>query len=239
MTAALKHALQHGYRLSAFERTDHDFYPTPADLVASLPVGLSRLGIGLPRVALDPCGGDGALRRGLTPFGIEVRLTDLYPDKYQGADGYVTSRPLDASDLGQLRCALELAGVGCTAIITNTPHNTDEACTIVRNLIALVEGQQVDFVAALFRAIWGAEPGRLPYLNRPSFFAEILCCWRPRWIAGSQGSPMHAYAWYVWRKEPRSGHSLKVRVGRRETIAGLSREHAEPTPSERVRADFP
>jgi hypothetical protein len=43
-----------------------------------------------------------------------------------------------------------------------------------------------DFVAALFRSIWGAEPRRLPYLNRPSFFGEILCCWRPRWIQGAR-----------------------------------------------------
>ena len=113
-----------------------------------------------------------------------MRLSDLYPDKYPGADGYVTSQPLDASDPEHLQYALELAGADCTAIITNTPHNTDEACAIVRNLIALVEGQHVEFVAALFRSIWGAEPGRLPYLNRPSFFGEILCCWRPRWIAG-------------------------------------------------------
>jgi hypothetical protein len=222
MTAADEQARQHGYRLSAFERKDNDFYPTPADLVASLPLGLSRLGLGLPRVALDPCGGDGALRRGLASFGVDVRLSDLYPDKYQGAPGYVASQPLDASEPEHLRCALELAGPNCTAIITNTPHNTDEACAIVRNLISLVEGQQVDFAAALFRSIWGAEPGRLPYLNRPSFFGEILCCWRPRWIAGSQGSPMHAYAWYVWRKEPRSGPSLKVRVGKSETITALS-----------------
>jgi hypothetical protein len=222
MTAAFKPAPQHGYRLSAFERNDHDFYPTPTDLVAGLSLGLSRLGLGLPRVALDPCGGDGALRRGLASFGIDVRLSDLYPDKYQGAQGYVASQPLDAADPDHLQYALELAGPNCTAIITNTPHNTDEACAIVRNLISLVEGQQVDFAAALFRSIWGAEPGRLPYLNRPSFFGEILCCWRPRWIAGSQGSPMHAYAWYVWRKEPRSGPSLKVRVGKSETITALS-----------------
>ena len=45
---------------------------------------------------------------------------------------------------------------------------------------------------------------------------------RPRWIPGTQKSPMHAYAWYVWRKEPRSGPALKVRVGRHETIAALS-----------------
>ena len=222
MTTAPKPAREHSYRLSVYQRRANDFYPTPSELAISLALGLSRLGLDLPRIALDPCGGDGALRHGLAPFGADVRLTDLYPDKYPGADGYVTNRALDASDPEHLTHAFRLAGAGCTAIITNTPHNTDEACAIIENLIALVEEQQVEFAAALFRSIWGAEPGRLAYLNRPSFFGEILCCWRPRWIAGSQGSPMHAYAWYVWRKDPRSGPSLKVRVGKSETITALS-----------------
>ena len=125
----------------------------PADLVASLPVGLARLGLELPRVALDPCSGDGALRRGLTPFGIDARLSDLYPERYPEADGYATSQPLDAAESRQLRHGFELAGSDCTAIITNTPHNTVEACAIVRNLIALVEGQHVEFIAVLFRSI--------------------------------------------------------------------------------------
>jgi hypothetical protein len=237
MTMALKPAREHGYRLSAYARKENDFYPTPRDLAISLALGLPRLGLDLPRVALDPCGGDGALRRALRSFGVEVRLSDLYPEMYPGADGYVTSEPLDASEPEQLRHAFELAR-DCSAIVTNTPHNTKEACAIVENLIALVEGRQVDFVATLFRSIWGAEPGRLRYLNRPSFFGEILCCWRPRWIPGSEGSPMHAYAWYVWRNTPRSGPSFKVRVGRRETIAALSHEHADPTPSVREPADF-
>jgi hypothetical protein len=222
MTAALKPSLQHSYRLSAFERRDNDFYPTPSDLVASLPLGLSRLGLELPRVALDPCGGDSALRRGLAPFGVDVRLTDLYPEMYPAADGYVTSQPLDAAEPEQLCRALKLASSDCTAIITNTPHNTDEACAIVSNLVDLVEGQHVEFVAALFRAIWGAEPGRLPFFNRTSFYGEILCCWRPRWIPGTKKSPMHAYAWYVWRSTPRSGPSLKVRVGKSESLTALS-----------------
>jgi hypothetical protein len=195
MTIALKAAHQHSYRLSAYERKANDFYPTPSDLAISLAVGLTRLGLDLPRIALDPCGGDGALRRGLVPFGVHVRLSDLYPEMYPTADGYVTSQPLDASDPEDLKYAFEVAGAGCTAIITNTPHNTDEACAIVGNLIALVEEQHVEFAAALFRSIWGAEPGRLPYFNRPSFFGEILCCWRPRWIPGTKKSPMHAYAW--------------------------------------------
>ena len=220
MTTAIKFARQHSYRLSAYERKANDFYPTPSDLAISLALGLPRLGLDLPRVALDPCGGDGALRRGLAPFGVDVRLSDLYPEMYPAADGYVTSQPLDASDPEHLQYAFELAGPA--AIITNTPHNTDEACAIVRNLVALVEGQHVDFVAALFRSIWGAEPGRLAYLNRPTFFGEILCCWRPRWIPGTKKSPMHAYTWYVWRNAHRSGPSLKVRVGRHETIAALS-----------------
>jgi hypothetical protein len=77
----------------------------------------------------------------------------------------------------------------------------------------------VDLVAALFRSIWGAEPGRLAYFNRPSFCGEICCCWRPRWIATSEGSPMHAYTWYVWRRTPRDGPSLKVRIGKDELMA--------------------
>jgi hypothetical protein len=219
MTIALKAAHQHSYRLSAYERKANDFYPTPSDLAISLAVGLTRLGLDLPRIALDPCGGDGALRRGLVPFGVHVRLSDLYPEMYPTADGYVTSQPLEASDPEDLKYAFE---AGCTAIITNTPHNTDEVCAIVGNLIALVEEQHVEFAAALFRSIWGAEPGRLPYFNRPSLFGEILCCWRPRWIPGTKKSPMHAYARYVWRNTPRSGPSLKVRVGKSETITALS-----------------
>jgi hypothetical protein len=67
MSSALKPAHQHGYRLSAYDRKENDFYPTPSDLATSLPLGLLRLAVDLPRVALDPCGGDGALRRSLGP----------------------------------------------------------------------------------------------------------------------------------------------------------------------------
>ena len=153
MTTTLKYAGRHSYRLSGYERKPNDFYPTPSELAISLAVGLSRLGLDLPRVALDPCGGDGALRRSLAHFGVNVRLSDRYPERYLGADGYIASQPLDAAEPEQLAHALALAGPNCSAIITNTPHNTDEACAIVSNLVALVEGQHVDLVAALFRSI--------------------------------------------------------------------------------------
>jgi hypothetical protein len=122
VTTALKPARPHSYRLSAYERKPNDFYPTPSELAISLAVGLSRLGLDVPRVALDPCGGDGALRRSLAHFGVDVRLTDLYPGMYAAADGYVTSRPLDASDTEHLQYAFELAGADCTA--SSPTHRT-------------------------------------------------------------------------------------------------------------------
>jgi hypothetical protein len=143
MTTILKPARQHNYRLSAYERKENDFYPTPSDLAAGLALGLSQLELELPKTAVDPCGGDGALRRSLASFGVGVRLSDLYPEKYLAASGYVTREPLDACDPEHLRLSLERAGLACRAVITNTPHNTFEACAIVSNLIALVEGQQV------------------------------------------------------------------------------------------------
>jgi hypothetical protein len=71
MTIAFKPARPHNYRSSAYERKANDFYPTPSDLVVSLPLGLAKLGLKLPRVTLDPFGGDGALRRGLMPLGVD------------------------------------------------------------------------------------------------------------------------------------------------------------------------
>jgi hypothetical protein len=220
----------HGFHLSAYEREDSDFYPTPPILAAGLAVGLPQLGINRPRIALDPCGGDGGLRRGLVAFGIEVRLTDLYPEKYPAADGYLTRELLDACHTESLHSSLEQAGQNCRAIITNSPHNTEEATAIVRNVIALVEDGCIEFAAMLFKNIWGDEKGRISLFNRPSFLGEITCCWRARWIPESKGSPEHAYTWYVWRNEPKSGLSLKVRVSEAEaiaaTIAAMSREAA-------------
>ena len=140
----------------------------------------------------------------------------------------MTGEPLDARHAESLRFSLDEAGADCRAIITNSPHNTEEATAIVRNVIALAEDGRIEFAAMLFKNIWGDEKGRISFFNRPSFLGEIVCCWRARWILGSKGSPEHAYAWYVWRREPKSGLALKVRVSEAQaiaaTIAAISRE---------------
>jgi hypothetical protein len=48
----------------------------------------------------------------------------------------VTSEPLDASEPERLWLLFELSGSDCTEIITNTPHNVNEAYAIVRNLVS-------------------------------------------------------------------------------------------------------
>jgi hypothetical protein len=166
-------AQKHGFHLSGYPREDADFYPTPPVLAAGLTIGLSRLGIKLPRTAVDPCGGDGALRRALSPSGIEVKLTDLYPEQHPTADGYLTREMLDAGHMESLRFSLELAGPDCRAIITNSPHNTEEAMAIIKNSIALAEGGRVDFAAALFKNIWGDEKGRISLSPGRHFSAKL------------------------------------------------------------------
>ena len=95
---ALKPAHRHNYRLSAYARKANDFFPTPSDLATSLALGLSRLGLDLPRVALDPCGGDGAIRRWLVPFGVDVRLMRRPPNSWPGMNGsWMMAEPMPPS----------------------------------------------------------------------------------------------------------------------------------------------
>lgn len=68
MAAVLEPAREHSYRLSVYQRRANDFYPTPSELAISLALGLSQLGLDLPRIALDPCGGDGAFAAALRPL---------------------------------------------------------------------------------------------------------------------------------------------------------------------------
>ena len=175
---------------------------------------------------LDPCGGDGALRRGSRAIRSRCAVDRPLCRKYPAADGYLTREWLDAGHGESLRFSLEQAGPECSAVITNSPHNTEEATAIVKNLVALAEEGRIDFAVTLFKTIWGDEKGRISLFNRPSFLGEIACCWRVRWIPESKGSPQHAFSWYVWRQEPKSGLPMKVRVSEAEAIAAMARQAA-------------
>jgi hypothetical protein len=123
MTSAFQCRHQHNYRLSAYERKVNEFYPTPSELAISLAVGLSKLGLDLPRVASIRAAATAPSAAIWRTLGVDVRLSDLYPERYLGADGYFASQPLDAAEPEQLGHALTLAGPHCAAIITNTSND--------------------------------------------------------------------------------------------------------------------
>jgi hypothetical protein len=76
-----------------------------------------------------------------------VKLTDLYPEMYPAADGYVTRQPFDAADLEHLNHAFELAGAGCKAIVTN-----GHALCALRLLRHVHEKRLPDLPARVFKA---------------------------------------------------------------------------------------
>jgi hypothetical protein len=73
-------------------------------------------------------------------------------------------------------------------------------------------------------------------LSQPTILLRgIRCCCVLVGSQESEGSPMHAYAWYVWRKKPRTGPSLKVRIGKHELVGVLGDESRGALPLQRSR----
>jgi hypothetical protein len=80
-------------------------------------------------------------------------------------------------------------------IVTNPPYSI--ADEFVRHALTLAQrGSQV---AMLLRNEWDCASGRNDlFRENPHFAMKIVLTRRPRWIAGSKGSPRHNYAWFVW-----------------------------------------
>lgn len=206
---------------SAFERRALDFYETPVDLLDALVVGLQRLGLPLPAVALDPCGGAGAIRRALAVHGVDVRLTDIAPQAYAGTPGYVSQDPLDATKLDHLCRAVSLSG--SRAVITNTPYGK-LAQPIARNLVSLVETGELDMAALLFSSLWSGAGERASLFDSITYTGRIDCLWRPEWIAGTGGGGTMPFSWFVW-----SRHSTARTVSIRREDADAARRRAGTT----------
>lgn len=184
---------------STHARRPLDHYATPADLCDALVVGVVRLGLVLPAVALDPCGGAGAIRRALTAHGVDVRLTDIAPEVYAGTEGYISQEPLDATRIDHLRQAVSVAGV--RTVISNTPYG-QLAQPIARNLVSLVETGELDMVALLFSALWAGAGERVPLFDSVAYSGRIDCLWRPEWIEGTGGGGTMPFSWFVWSRQP-------------------------------------
>lgn len=89
--------------ISGYARTDHDFYPTPTWVTATL---LHHVKLRGP--VWEPCCGDGAIARVIEDRGLGVHATDLVDHGFgRGGVDFFACREFPA---------------GCQAIVTNPPY---------------------------------------------------------------------------------------------------------------------
>ena len=159
---------------SGHERAEGDFYPTPPDVTrAVLPY--------LPKgVAIwEPAAGDGAMATVLrVEGGYRVAESDIAPRNDAPHVDFLAKGDLPPNTRW---------------IVTNPPYSLAEE--FVRKALDLTYPS--GGVAMLLRNEWDCASSRIDLFGRP-FARKIVLTWRPRWIAGSTGSPRHNYAWFVW-----------------------------------------
>lgn len=195
------------YAPAAHEKRPHQHYPTPPDLAQALPRGLSLAGIKLPQPLYDPCHGEGALLDALGGFGFG---SDLHPEAYRRRTR-VWATPVDASDPEALESVLGVS----RSIVTNPPYGRD-AEPIVRASVKLVEAGRIELAAFLLPVPWEAAGGRADLMNAVRI--RIVCCWRPVWIAGTDGGGKMSFVWLVWARLPHVQHSISFYLRRPDIV---------------------
>lgn len=86
--------------------------------------------------------------------------------------------------------------VPMTSIITNPPYHCAEK--FVRHAVELTRPTK-GLVCMFLRNEWDSAKTRNDLFSDWNLFAgKIVLTSRPRWIEGSDGSPRHNYAWFVW-----------------------------------------
>jgi hypothetical protein len=188
-------------------RLDDDAYPTPALNSAALVLGLRKMGLRLPSVVLDPCGGAGQLARvamTLAP-GVDTVLSDISPRR-EAADLYATLASVDATiraDLESILCV-----TGARAVVSNPPFKKPLYAAILRNCLDLLARGDIELLAVMQRAQRAVDckVGFLETALEPLFLGLIACPWRA-WLwpqEPGQASPKGSYCWLVYTSTPRA-----------------------------------
>jgi hypothetical protein len=130
----------------------------------------------------EPAVGKGKMADVFKAHGIDVYGTDIldYGFGYDVADFLLTWGNPDQRD-----------------IVTNPPFAETLADQFIEHALLLTKpfGGRV---AMLLRHEFDCASSRKPIFGQPPFAMKIVLLKRPRWIAGTDGSPRHNYAWYVW-----------------------------------------
>jgi hypothetical protein len=160
-----------------YERNKADFYPTPPSCTEALLRNVEIRG-----GVWEPACGDGAISQVLVRYFPHVVSTDLHNRGYgEGGRDFLleTSMP-----------------VGTHSIVTNPPYTQAEK--FIRHALDLTEPHQ-GVVAMLLRNEYDCARSRSDlFRGHPACRMKLILTKRPRWIAGTKGSPRHNYAWWVW-----------------------------------------
>jgi hypothetical protein len=175
-----------------------DFWPTPDSLIAACVNHI--LPMLPPTAAIWECAcGDGRLAQAIRAGGRGVFHSDLYPTPGSldmPRDFLISAPPPDPSLI----------------VVTNPPFNrTDD---FLQRGLELMELRLTGGLVLLLRHDHLTAASRAEALNRATL--EVHCCWRPRWIADTEGSPRWSFVWVAWLP-------TVMRVGPRYVVEPTSR----------------
>jgi hypothetical protein len=161
---------------AAYGRHGDDSYQTPAWVTQALVDTID-----IPRgMVWEPASGDGVMARILSQSGRHVLTTDIRT----GLD-FLDVRP-GAWVYDEVK-----------AIITNPPFYL--ADKFIRHALGLMQSRG-GMVGMLLRNEYDSAKKRADiFRESPHFCCKVVLTRRPRWIAGTSGSPRHNFAWFVWR----------------------------------------
>jgi len=165
---------------SGYERIEAELYQTPPENVDCLLEFFQPVADQI----WEPACGEGYIAKRLMDFGWETWSSDLN-DYGWGTPGRDFLK------------ATEMPHPNSRTIITNPPYIDGMAEEFVRHALKLTEPVKGQ-VAMFLRNEFDCGKSRMDLFSKPPFHAKIVVTKRPRWIAGSTGSPRHNYAWFVW-----------------------------------------
>lgn len=173
---------------SGYERIEADHYCTPPENVDCLLQHVS-----IHDNVWECAAGKGDISQRLTDFGHSVWSSDIidygYEERFVLGDFLKMDKTPDPS---------------IRAIVSNPPYIDDMPEQFIKHALELmqpVKGQ----VAMFLRNEYDCSKGRMPLFGLPPFHKKIVVTKRPRWVAGSTGSPRHNYAWFCWDWRHKAG----------------------------------
>jgi hypothetical protein len=158
-------------------RNGTDYWPTPPCLIEAL---VGRVAPTLPTATFwEMCAGDGRVASALRAAGYRAIASDIDP-RGEGI-ARIDFLHEEPSEPGLIACS--------------NPPNNQLTAFITRGL-QLLDSDRIAGLVLLVRCDVLAAASRAPAFNRAN--SIFMCCWRPRWIAGSDGNGRWSNAWISW-----------------------------------------